>query len=83
MRENKPEVKSNISSFYTDKIELSDSVTIVNTKETSSSICEKIGLLGDGQISGASGAVIRLQGAYSGHTIIDLWDWLDQHKDDF
>ena len=50
-------------------------VYIVRSEDTTGTICEKIGIKGDDK--DISGAVFKLNSAYSGHTKGDLWEWLE------
>ena len=83
LREPNPKVQEQIRNSYPEKFELSSSVTIISTKDTSESVAQYAGIKGSNRIEDVSGAVIKLQNSYSGHTIKTLWEWLDEHEDDF
>ena len=81
LREPNPKVQEQINIGYPDRVELSPAVTIIATKHTSETVAQNAG--GNHRIDDVSGAVIKLQGTYSGHTIKTLWEWLDEHENDF
>lgn len=83
LREPNSEVQKQIHNIYSEKFELSSTVTIVSTKDTSEAVAQYVGIKGNNRIEEVSGAVVKLQNAYSGHTVKTLWEWLDEHEDDF
>ena len=77
------QVREQIQEKYPDNrhYEMSSRVFFVTGKELTQAISEGIGIRGDNRFEGASGAVFRLNGAYSGFTDPSVWEWLKDAKE--
>ena len=82
LREPNPIVKNRIAK-YSEYYELSPTFFVVSHKDVADGVSARVGITGDDQIAGASGAVFQLHSGYAGRTLKTLWDWLDQHESDF
>ncbi len=65
-----------IEKHYPDYLSVNNICFLVRTTEISEKVATKAGIKGDDRVEDSSGAVFRLNGAYSGHASRDLWEWL-------
>ncbi len=72
-----PRAISRLQSEFPGHYELSENtVYLVRSEELSSDVAAKVGIKSDPQL--ATGAVFKLNHAYSGYTKKTLWEWLDK-----
>ena len=83
LREPNQQVLDRLDAEYPDNFQLSPTFAVVSSDELTQSVATKVGIKGENQVQGVSGAVFILQGAYSGYTDRSLWEWLRKHEDDF
>ena len=76
-------VSDRVERAYPDLFRLSPTFMLVTSNEVAQRVAEKVGVRGDSRASDASGFVVKLAQAYSGHTDLGLWDWFKEHRDDF
>lgn len=57
--------------------QVNPTVYLVRTDEISERIATEIGLKGETRVEGATGAVFKLNGAYSGYAAKSLWEWMN------
>ena len=78
------EVMQRVAQVYPDHYRLGVACAVVmSTSNLAETVATRVGIKGPDRIDEASGAVFRLQGAYSGYTNRDLWDWLGEQKGSF
>ena len=77
------EVKKRIFENFDQAFEYHDRFFLVRTSFNNLcvEVAEKVGLIGDDQIEGASGFVILQGQGYHGYTRRDLWEWLSTSND--
>jgi len=63
-------IKQHYPSFY----RISDTCYLVRSDEVSAQVADKVGL-SDPPLPGATGAVLRLNGARGGYASLSLWEW--------
>ena len=75
------EVVSRIQEAYRDNYEITQTCYLVQSKDITQKIATTVGIKGNDRIDDASGAVFKLNGAYSGYAPRALWEWLDQAEE--
>ena len=75
------EVTSRIKERYAENHEFSDTCYFVQTRDITRDVAHVVGIKGETRAEGASGAVFKLNGAYSGYTSRALWEWLSQAEE--
>lgn len=74
-------VASRIQEMYPDNYEFTQTCYLVQSRDITQKIAAIVGIKGENRIDNASGAVFRLNGAYSGFASRALWEWLDQAEE--
>lgn len=74
-------VVSRIQEAYQDNYEITQTCYLVLSKDITQKIATTVGIKGEDRIDDASGAVFKLNGAYSGYAPRALWEWLDQAEE--
>ena len=74
-------VASRIQETYPDNYEITQTCCLVQSKDITQKIAVTVGIKGENRIDNATGAVFRLNGAYSGFASRALWEWLDQAEE--
>ena len=75
------EVVSRIQEAYRDNYEITQTCYLVQSRDITQKIAATVGIKGKDRIDDASGAVFKLNGAYSGYAPRALWEWLDQAEE--
>ncbi len=75
------EVASRIMEQYPGSHEFSDTCYFVQTRDITRDVAQAVGVKGENRAEDASGAVFKLNGAYSGFTSRALWEWLSQAEE--
>ncbi len=70
------EVAARIEEHYPNNYSLNEKFFLVRTEHISEKVADIVGFKGANKIEGASGAVFKLNGAYSGFASSGLWEWL-------
>ena len=60
-----------------DHVRISPTAFLVSGEMPVRELAERAGLVGDGEIEGAVGIALRLNGAYSGKTYDSIWEWFE------
>ena len=74
-------VVSRIQEAYQDNYEITQTCYLVLSNDITQKIATTVGIKGEDRIDDASGAVFKLNGAYSGYAPRALWEWLDQAEE--
>lgn len=74
-------VVSRIQEVYPDNYQITQTCYLVQSKNITQKIATTVGIKGEDRIDNASGAVFKLNGAYSGFASRSLWEWLDQAEE--
>lgn len=74
-------VVARIQETYPDNYEITRTCYLVHSKNITEKIAATVGFKGESRIENASGAVFKLNGAYSGFASRALWEWLDQAEE--
>ena len=78
LRDPNHEVEQRLLDKYPGSFQFTETVFLVQANGIPDAVAKDVGIKGDDRIATASGAVFRLDGAYSGYTTRALWDWLKQ-----
>lgn len=70
-----------IQEKYPDHHQVTETCSLVQTKELTQDIAIKVGVKGPNRIDDTSGVVFKLNGAYSGFAARTLWEWLGQAEE--
>lgn len=82
LTETTDEIVSRIQKKFPHCYQLMDkTVFLLRSEDVSGNVATSIGLKGDEQIDEAAGAVLKLNGAYSGYADASLWEWLEEGED--
>ena len=75
------QVKEKLNAKYPDHYYYhgQERLVFVRSDNISEEIVKNIGLGGEGKIEGASGAVFKMNTAYSGYTNGSVWEWLTKY----
>ena len=73
------EVEERLFDAYAQRHKYTDTFYLVSTEPSvvSDDIAEAVGLKGDNRIEHSSGAVFKMNSAFSGYTQRSLWEWLE------
>ncbi len=74
------EVEKRLFDAYKDRYKYTDTFYLIRTEEPSavtSEIATAVGIKGDSRVGQSSGAVFKMNSAFSGHTQKSLWEWLE------
>ena len=74
-------VASRIQEAYPDNYQITQDCYLVQSKDITQKIATTVGIKGKGRVDDASGAVFKLNGAYSGFASRAMWEWLDQAEE--
>ena len=74
-------VASRIQETYPDNYKITQTCCLVQSKDITQKIAVTVGIKGENRIDNATGAVFKLNGAYSGFASRALWEWLDQAEE--
>lgn len=83
LRERNERVVARLRNAYEDHFSLSSTFFLVPSDELSSVVATTIGIKGDDRVEDSNGVVFKITDAYSGYTTKALWEWLNNHEDEF
>ena len=78
LRDESNEVVERIEKHYPENYAINATCFFVRTGDISDKVAVNVGIKGDDRVDDSSGAVFKLNGAYSGHTSRSLWEWLEE-----
>ena len=70
-------IAERINQHHPKHYRMNHTVYLVRSDDISEKIATDIGLKGERQVEGATGAVFKLNGTYSGYAPTSLWEWLE------
>ena len=74
------QVKERMKEHFETYYEISQSAFVVASDDVTAEVANSVGIRGDGQIPGATGAVFRAS-SYSGFTNRALWEWIEKAEE--
>jgi len=72
------QVAERIAAHYPKHYRVNDACFLVRTEDISSKVAANAGIDGADESAGATGAVLKLNGARSGFADSALWEWFDE-----
>lgn len=78
LEEENGQVVERIEAHYPKHYRVNGTCFLVRTDDISSKVAAKVGIDGEAESGGATGAVLKLNGARSGFADSALWEWFDE-----